>query len=80
LIRKTRVSSKVIDKDSFEQIIKIAFSQKRKTIKNNFKNILLDKDFVNLEISPTTRAETLTVEQFIRLENYVTQNNINFDC
>ena len=80
LIRKTRVSNKVIDKDSFEQIIKIAFSQKRKTIKNNFKNILLDKDFLDLEISPTTRAETLTIEQFIRLENYVTQNNINFDC
>ena len=36
-------------RDSFEQIIKIAFSQKRKTIKNNFKNILFDKDFLSLE-------------------------------
>ena len=80
LIRKTRLSNKVIDKDSFEKIIKIAFSQKRKTIKNNFKNILFDKDFLELEISPKIRAETLTVEQFIKLENYVTQNNINFDC
>jgi 16S rRNA (adenine1518-N6/adenine1519-N6)-dimethyltransferase len=80
LIRKKRVSPKVIDKDSFEQIIKIAFSQKRKTIKNNFKNILFDKDFLNLEISPKIRAETLSIDQFIKLENYVTQNNINFDC
>ena len=48
LIRKKRVSPMVIDKDSFEQIVKIAFSQKRKTIKNNFKNILFDKDFLNL--------------------------------
>ena len=80
LIRKKRISPKVIDKDSFEKIVKIAFSQKRKTIKNNFKNILFDKDFLNLEISPKIRAETLTVEQFIKLENYVTQNNINFDC
>ena len=80
LIRKKRVSPKVIDKDSFEQIIKIAFSQKRKTIKNNFKNILFDKDFLNLEISPKIRAETLTIDQFVKLENYVTQNNINFDC
>jgi 16S rRNA (adenine1518-N6/adenine1519-N6)-dimethyltransferase len=80
LIRKKRVSPKVIDKDSFEQIVKIAFSQKRKTIKNNFKNILFDKDFLNLEISPKIRAETLTIDQFIKLENYVTQNNINFDC
>ena len=80
LIRKKRISPKVIDKDSFEQIVKIAFSQKRKTIKNNFKNILFDKDFLNLEISPKIRAETLTIDQFIKLENYVTQNNINFDC
>jgi|TARA_B110000003_G_scaffold269595_1_gene300854 16S rRNA (adenine1518-N6/adenine1519-N6)-dimethyltransferase len=80
LIRKKRISPKVIDKDSFEQIVKIAFSQKRKTIKNNFKNILLDKDFLNLEISPKIRSEALTIDQFIKLENYVTQNNINFDC
>ena len=80
LIRKKRFSPKVIDKESFEQIVKIAFSQKRKTIKNNFKNILLDKDFLNLEISPKIRSEALTIDQFIKLENYVTQNNINFDC
>ena len=80
LIRKKRGNPKVIDRDSFEQIIKIAFSQKRKTIKNNFKNILFDKDFLNLEISPKIRAETLTIDQFIKLENYVSQNNINFDC
>ena len=80
LIRKKRVSPKVIDKDSFEQIVKVAFSQKRKTIKNNFKNILIDKDFLNLEISPKIRAEALTIDQFIKLENYVTQNNINFVC
>ena len=80
LTRKKRVSPKVIDEDSFEQIIKIAFSQKRKTIKNNFKNILFDKDFFNLEISPNIRSEALTIDQFIKLENYVTQNNINFVC
>ena len=80
LIRKKRVSPKVINKDSFEKIVKVAFSQKRKTIKNNFKNILFDKDFFNLEISPKIRSEALTIDQFIKLENYVTQNNINFDC
>ena len=80
LIRKKRVSPRVIDKDRFEQIVKVAFSQKRKTIKNNFKNILFDKDFFNLEISPKIRSEALTIDQFIKLENYVTQNNINFDC
>jgi len=79
LIRKKKIAQKVIDCEKFEQIIKIAFSQKRKTIKNNFKNILFDKDFLNLEISPKIRAETLEIEQFVKLENYFTQNNINFD-
>ena len=80
LIRKKRLSLKVIDKECFEKIVKIAFSQKRKTIKNNFKNILFEKDFLNLEISPKIRSEALAIDQFIKLENYVTQNNINFDC
>ncbi|MDA9600282.1 16S rRNA (adenine(1518)-N(6)/adenine(1519)-N(6))-dimethyltransferase RsmA [Nitrosomonadales bacterium] len=80
LVRKKRVNPKVINKDSFEKIVKVAFSQKRKTIKNNFKNILFDKDFFNLEISPKIRSEALTIDQFIKLENYVAQNNINFDC
>ena len=44
------------------------------------KNILFDKDFFNLKISPIIRSEALTIDQFIKLENYVTQNNINFDC
>jgi len=80
LIRKKRIVNKAINEDCFEKVIKIAFSQKRKTIKNNFKNILFDKDFLNLKISPKIRAETLTIEQFIKLENYFTQNKINFDC
>jgi 16S rRNA (adenine1518-N6/adenine1519-N6)-dimethyltransferase len=70
----------VINKDNFEQIVKIAFSQKRKTIKNNFKNILFEKDFLDLKISPKIRSEALAIDQFIKLENYVTQKNINFDC
>ena len=80
LIRKKRDTHKIINKNNFEQVIKVAFSQKRKTIKNNFKNILFGKDFLSLEISPHIRAEALTIEQFIKLENYVSQNNINFDC
>ena len=49
-------------------------------ILDDFKNILFDKDFFNLEISPKIRSEALTIDQFIKLENYVTQNNINFVC
>ena len=69
-----------MSESNFELITKMAFAQKRKTIRNNFKNILFDKDFLSLEdISQDARAETLSIEQFINLENYLTQKNINFD-
>ena len=80
LARKKRSVHKIINKDNFELVIKTAFSKKRKTIKNNFKNILFDQDFLNLKIAPNDRAETLPIEQFINIENYVTQNKINFYC
>lgn len=73
LIRKKRVGLKIIDDNNFELIIKMAFAKKRKTIRNNFRNILSDEDFKKLKISPGIRAETLTTEQFINLENYLTQ-------
>ena len=68
-----------MSESNFELITKMAFAKKRKTIRNNFKNILFDNDFLNLKISPSARAETLSIEQFINLENYLTQKNINFD-
>lgn len=79
LIRKNRRRLKIISENNFELMIKTAFAKKRKTIRNNFKNILSDKDFLKLKISPEIRAEALTTEQFINLENYITQKNINFD-
>ena len=79
LVRKKRDGLKIISEGNFERIIKMAFAKKRKTMRNNFKNILFDDDFFNLNISPNVRAETLTNEQFINLENYLTQKKINFD-
>lgn len=79
LIRKNRDRLKIISENNFELTIKTAFAKKRKTIRNNFKNILSDEDFLKLKISPEIRAEALTTEQFIDLENYITQKNINFD-
>ena len=79
LIRKKRIGLKIMNENNFELIIKMAFAKKRKTIRNNFKNILSDDDFSKIKLSPSIRAETLTIEQFINLENYLTQKNINFD-
>ena len=44
-----------------------AFSQKRKTLRNNFKGVLGDADFEQLGIYPSHRAETLSLDQLIAI-------------
>ena len=67
-----------LNNDNYERVIKLAFQQKRKTLKNNFKGILDDNDFLNLSIDPSIRAETLSVHKFISIENYLTQRKLSF--
>jgi len=43
---------------------RIAFANKRKTLRNNFKGVLTSEDLQNLGIDPKARAESLTIEQF----------------
>lgn len=65
------------DMNNFKKVIKLAFHQKRKTIKNNFKNILDEKDFSSLGINPQDRAENLSISTFINIENYMYGNKIS---
>ena len=68
--------NKVININNFEKLLKIAFAQKRKTLKNNFKNILSDIDLHTLNINPQDRAEMVSLDDFIRIENYITDKKI----
>ncbi|MDA9913832.1 16S rRNA (adenine(1518)-N(6)/adenine(1519)-N(6))-dimethyltransferase RsmA [Methylophilaceae bacterium] len=58
----------------FKRIIKESFKFKRKNLKNNLKDILKQSDFENLKILPTSRAEDLTIEDFIKITKYVITN------
>jgi 16S rRNA (adenine1518-N6/adenine1519-N6)-dimethyltransferase len=64
--------------DTLEKVIKTAFQQKRKTLKNNFKGILVEKDFLNLNISSNLRAESISVSDFIKIENYFYKEKLSF--
>ncbi len=55
----------------FEQIVASAFSQRRKTVRNSLSALMTDSDFVSLNIDPRRRAETLSVEDFIRIANHL---------
>jgi len=56
----------------FKKVVKGAFLQRRKTLRNSLKGagfepVDLDKAFAVTAISPTRRGETLTVAEFVRL-------------
>ncbi len=59
-------ASASFDKTQFRKIVSLGFMQKRKTILNNFKFTFPNTDEIlqNCGISPSRRAETLTVDEW----------------
>ncbi|MFM1605705.1 MAG: 16S rRNA (adenine(1518)-N(6)/adenine(1519)-N(6))-dimethyltransferase RsmA [Candidatus Pseudothioglobus sp.] len=72
LYLKTRTEPLVKNPKPLEEIVKIAFSQRRKTLKNCLKSIINQSQ---TEIDLSQRAEMLSIENFITLMNdYEKQN------
>ncbi len=57
------------DPASLARVIRLAFAQRRKTLANALKTLLAPADLTGLRISPQARAETLGVDDFVRLAN-----------
>lgn len=55
------------DEAALETVVRAAFAQRRKTLRNNLKALLSDEDLERLAIDPSCRAETLTLDQFVAL-------------
>ena len=72
LYLKTKSKPLVKNSKPLEEIVKIAFSQRRKTLKNCLKSVL-DQSQTDIDLSQ--RAEMLSVENFVTLMNdYEKQN------
>lgn len=54
---------------AFADLVRQAFSQKRKTLRNNLKGWLSIPQIEQCDINPASRAETLTVADFVCLAN-----------
>ena len=59
------------DKKELSKAVTQAFSQRRKTLRNNFKGILTDSDFELIGIDPTCRAEALSIADFVAITEYL---------
>ena len=74
IIRLTKKKNPLaVDLTQLEAVVKQAFGQRRKTIKNNLKSLISEQELLGLEIDPKSRAETLDVNQFVNITNYLSK-------
>ena len=62
--------------DLFNQIVKLAFSQRRKTLNNNLKSLIKNKDsrqklLNDLNLDSNIRPEELSILQYIELSKKI---------
>lgn len=57
------------DERALSQTVAAAFSQRRKTLRNTLGGMLSGEDFAALGIDPQARAQTLSVDDFVRIAN-----------
>jgi 16S rRNA (adenine1518-N6/adenine1519-N6)-dimethyltransferase len=62
----------VSDPQRFAAVVKAAFAQRRKTLRNTLKGLVSGETMTALGIAPERRAETLTLEEFARLADCTT--------
>lgn len=57
----------VADRAAFALVVRTAFAQRRKTLRNSLKKLIAAEELVRLGIDPGRRAETLSLQEFGRL-------------
>jgi 16S rRNA (adenine1518-N6/adenine1519-N6)-dimethyltransferase len=62
----------VKDIEKFGMLVKQAFTQRRKTLRNNLKTLLSSEQIESLNIDPGARPETLSTDQYVTLANLLT--------
>ena len=83
---RTRIQHKADDEQLLFRVIKAAFSKRRKTLRNSLAGNILDIDakaalrlLEQAGIDPVRRAETLNVQEFVKLSNQYYASQINND-
>jgi len=60
----------ISDLEIFARIVKQAFAQRRKTLRNSLRALFDEDQIINAGISPGARAEELTIDQFAKLTDH----------
>ena len=76
IVRMTPLSASEILVDNeklFAAVVRTAFGQRRKTLRNTLRGYLDEMDFEKLGINSQLRAENLAVADFIKVANYLNE-------
>lgn len=71
LVPRTDQEVGIVDPRRFAELVKAAFAQRRKTLRNNLKGLITADQISALGIDPACRAETLSVKEFRQLASAV---------
>ena len=63
-----------VERQSLDQVLRMAFSARRKRLSNALKN--LELNWAELNVDPGLRADDVTVEQFIELAQWASANPV----
>ena len=69
LVPRERATIGIDDPARFAQVVRAAFGQRRKTLRNALKGVLDDTAIAAAGVRPDARAEQLAVADFVRLAN-----------
>ncbi|ANF16940.1 16S rRNA methyltransferase [Buchnera aphidicola (Schlechtendalia chinensis)] len=58
---------------SLIKVTSLAFGNRRKIIKNSLFELFSENELINLQIDPTLRAENISIEQYCRLSNCISE-------
>jgi len=74
LIPRRPLAPAAIDEKLFAHVVARAFAQRRKTLRNTLRGVLTATELETLGVSPNARAQELTVADFVRLADYLSQH------
>lgn len=61
------------DPEQFRRVVKLAFAQRRKTLRNNLKPLTEAIDWAALGLVPSMRPEQVSLAQFVQLANWLAE-------
>jgi 16S rRNA (adenine1518-N6/adenine1519-N6)-dimethyltransferase len=71
IIPRANLREKINDYAVLERVVKTAFSQRRKTLRNNFKEWIPANELEAVGINPNDRPEIVPVKTFVALANQI---------